>query len=84
MLVIEFICLIVFQRALQFTSSLSNCVFPLTRKNPAHFQECSHPGDSDYEEEEAEDADDDRPECPYGTHCYRWPQTSLTTPQYFI
>ncbi|XP_042618302.1 aprataxin and PNK-like factor [Cyprinus carpio] len=41
------------------------------RKNPVHFQECSHPGDSDYEEEEAEDADDDRPECPYGTHCYR-------------
>ncbi|XP_077102172.1 aprataxin and PNK-like factor isoform X2 [Siphateles boraxobius] len=46
------------------------------RKNPLHFQECSHPGDSDYEEEEEEeeeeeDADDDRPECPYGTHCYR-------------
>ncbi|XP_016139918.1 aprataxin and PNK-like factor isoform X1 [Sinocyclocheilus grahami] len=41
------------------------------RKNPVHFQECSHPGDSDCEEEEAEDADDDRPECPYGTHCYR-------------
>ncbi|XP_073699075.1 aprataxin and PNK-like factor [Garra rufa] len=41
------------------------------RKNPVHFQECSHPGDSDYEEEEAEDADDDRPECPYGIHCYR-------------
>uniref|UniRef100_A0A8C2DAN9 Zgc:165656 n=1 Tax=Cyprinus carpio TaxID=7962 RepID=A0A8C2DAN9_CYPCA len=41
------------------------------RKNPVHFQESSHPGDSDYEEEEAEDADDDRPECPYGTHCYR-------------
>uniref|UniRef100_A0A8C1A0R1 Zgc:165656 n=1 Tax=Cyprinus carpio carpio TaxID=630221 RepID=A0A8C1A0R1_CYPCA len=41
------------------------------RKNPVHFQECSHPGDSDYEEQEAEDADDDRPECPYGTHCYR-------------
>ncbi|KAL1281826.1 hypothetical protein QQF64_000629 [Cirrhinus molitorella] len=41
------------------------------RKNPVHFQECSHPGDSDYEEEETEDADDDRPECPYGTHCYR-------------
>ncbi|XP_018606350.2 aprataxin and PNK-like factor isoform X1 [Scleropages formosus] len=46
------------------------------RKNPVHFQECSHPGDSDYEEEE-EDAveddkeDDDRPECPYGTSCYR-------------
>ncbi|KAG1956127.1 aprataxin and PNK-like factor [Pimephales promelas] len=41
------------------------------RKNQLHFQECSHPGDSDYEEEEEEDADDDRPECPYGTHCYR-------------
>ncbi|XP_050994575.1 aprataxin and PNK-like factor isoform X1 [Labeo rohita] len=41
------------------------------RKNPVHFQECSHPGDSDYEEEEADEADDDRPECPYGTHCYR-------------
>ncbi|XP_051560714.1 aprataxin and PNK-like factor isoform X2 [Myxocyprinus asiaticus] len=41
------------------------------RKNPFHFQECSHPGDSDYEEEEADDGDDDRPECPYGTHCYR-------------
>ncbi|XP_067297008.1 aprataxin and PNK-like factor [Pseudorasbora parva] len=42
------------------------------RKNPLHFQECSHPGDSDFEEEEEEDADeDDRPECPYGTHCYR-------------
>ncbi|CAM4474068.1 unnamed protein product [Leuciscus chuanchicus] len=49
------------------------------RKNPLHFQECSHPGDSDYEEgeeeeeEEEEDADDDddRQECPYGTHCYR-------------
>ncbi|XP_026059340.1 aprataxin and PNK-like factor [Carassius auratus] len=41
------------------------------RKNPVHFQECSHPADSDYEEEEAEDDDDDRPECPYGTHCYR-------------
>jgi len=54
-------------------SSLRNCVFPLSRKNPLHFQECSHPGDSDYEEEEEEeeDADDDRPECPYGTHCYR-------------
>ncbi|XP_051558645.1 aprataxin and PNK-like factor isoform X3 [Myxocyprinus asiaticus] len=42
------------------------------RKNPVHFQESSHPGDSDYEEEEADDdGDDDRPECPYGTHCYR-------------
>ncbi|XP_030634805.1 aprataxin and PNK-like factor [Chanos chanos] len=42
------------------------------RKNPVHFQECSHPGDDDYEEEQAEDdEDDDRPECPYGTDCYR-------------
>ncbi|XP_061626124.1 aprataxin and PNK-like factor isoform X2 [Phyllopteryx taeniolatus] len=37
------------------------------RKNPLHFQECSHPGDSDYEEEEEEE----RPECPYGIDCYR-------------
>ncbi|KAM4595068.1 aprataxin and PNK-like factor [Fundulus diaphanus] len=44
------------------------------RKNPLHFQECSHPGDSDYkeeEEEEEEEAAADRPECPYGTDCYR-------------
>ncbi|XP_028828140.1 aprataxin and PNK-like factor isoform X2 [Denticeps clupeoides] len=43
------------------------------RKNPLHFKECSHPGDSDFEEEAAEDEeeDDDRPECPYGTDCYR-------------
>ncbi|KAI7810849.1 aprataxin and PNK-like factor [Triplophysa rosa] len=41
------------------------------RKNPVHFQECNHPGDSDYEEEKTEDGDDERPKCPYGTHCYR-------------
>ncbi|XP_049325665.1 aprataxin and PNK-like factor isoform X1 [Astyanax mexicanus] len=46
------------------------------RKNPIHFQECSHPGDNDYEDEqtngnEDDDEDDDRPECPYGTDCYR-------------
>uniref|UniRef100_A0A668A0E6 PBZ-type domain-containing protein n=1 Tax=Myripristis murdjan TaxID=586833 RepID=A0A668A0E6_9TELE len=47
------------------------------RKNPLHFQECSHPGDSDYEEEEEkeekeeEEEDAERPECPYGTDCYR-------------
>ncbi|KAG7492815.1 hypothetical protein MATL_G00019120 [Megalops atlanticus] len=44
------------------------------RKNPVHFQECSHPGDSDFVEgagEEEEEEDDDRPECPYGTSCYR-------------
>ncbi|XP_044045359.1 aprataxin and PNK-like factor isoform X3 [Siniperca chuatsi] len=40
------------------------------RKNPVHFQECSHPGDTDYEEEEEEE-EADRPECPYGTDCYR-------------
>ncbi|XP_023117753.2 aprataxin and PNK-like factor isoform X2 [Amphiprion ocellaris] len=39
------------------------------RKNPLHFQECSHPGDTDYEEEDEEE--EDRPECPYGTDCYR-------------
>ncbi|XP_063333170.1 aprataxin and PNK-like factor isoform X2 [Pelmatolapia mariae] len=37
------------------------------RKNPLHFQDCSHPGDTDYEEEEEED----KPECPYGSDCYR-------------
>eukprot|EP00063_Salmo_salar_P011938 XP_013986773.1 PREDICTED: aprataxin and PNK-like factor isoform X3 [Salmo salar] len=45
------------------------------RKNPVHFQECSHPGDSDYEDssakDEEEEEDADRPECPYGTDCYR-------------
>uniref|UniRef100_A0A3B3DAN9 PBZ-type domain-containing protein n=1 Tax=Oryzias melastigma TaxID=30732 RepID=A0A3B3DAN9_ORYME len=42
------------------------------RKNPLHFQESSHPGDSDYEEEEEEEEEEeDRPECPYGTDCYR-------------
>ncbi|TRY83038.1 hypothetical protein DNTS_004455 [Danionella cerebrum] len=42
------------------------------RKNPLHFQESSHPGDTDYYETEKNDEDeDDRPECPYGTHCYR-------------
>ncbi|XP_072513136.1 aprataxin and PNK-like factor [Salminus brasiliensis] len=45
------------------------------RKNPVHFQECSHPGDDDYGEEQSngneDDEDDDRPECPYGTDCYR-------------
>lgn len=48
-----------------FTTS----VLVFSRKNPLHFQECSHPGDTDYEDEEEEEAD--RPECPYGTDCYR-------------
>ncbi|XP_029284563.1 aprataxin and PNK-like factor isoform X2 [Cottoperca gobio] len=45
------------------------------RKNPVHFQECSHPGDTDYEDEEEEEEEDEeeeeKPECPYGTDCYR-------------
>ncbi|KAK2817597.1 hypothetical protein Q5P01_025788 [Channa striata] len=42
------------------------------RKNPIHFQECSHPGDADYEEEDEEETvEADRPECPYGSDCYR-------------
>ncbi|XP_040285977.1 aprataxin and PNK-like factor isoform X1 [Bufo bufo] len=43
------------------------------RKNPTHFQEFSHPGDSDYHDVEngSQDDNDDRPECPYGTDCYR-------------
>lgn len=42
------------------------------RKNPLHFQEASHPGDSDYEQEEEESIQEvDLPECPYGTDCYR-------------
>ncbi|XP_007436587.3 aprataxin and PNK-like factor, partial [Python bivittatus] len=42
------------------------------RKNPVHFQQFSHPGDSDYHDTEAvTQVDDDRPECPYGTACYR-------------
>ncbi|XP_063774568.1 aprataxin and PNK-like factor isoform X2 [Pseudophryne corroboree] len=41
------------------------------RKNPVHFQEFSHPGDSDYVENGSQDDSDDRPECPYGTSCYR-------------
>nr|XP_020666973.1 aprataxin and PNK-like factor isoform X1 [Pogona vitticeps] len=43
------------------------------RKNPIHFQQFSHPGDSDYYVTEAvSQADtDNRPECPYGVSCYR-------------
>ena len=43
------------------------------RKNPLHFQECCHPGDHDYQEEEEEPEEEgDRPECPYGVDCYRY------------
>uniref|UniRef100_A0A8C4N3E2 PBZ-type domain-containing protein n=1 Tax=Eptatretus burgeri TaxID=7764 RepID=A0A8C4N3E2_EPTBU len=41
------------------------------RKNPVHFAECSHPGDPDYEEEDAK-PQENQPECPYGTACYRY------------
>ncbi|CAL8355089.1 unnamed protein product [Boreogadus saida] len=42
------------------------------RKNPLHFQECCHPGDHDYQQEEEEPEEEvDRPECPYGIDCYR-------------
>ncbi|XP_069811204.1 aprataxin and PNK-like factor [Dendropsophus ebraccatus] len=43
------------------------------RKNPVHFEEFSHPGDSDFGDVEngSQDDNDDRPECPYGTDCYR-------------
>ena len=48
-------------------------MFVVSRKNPIHFQECCHPGDTDYEDEEEEEEEEeaDRPECPYGTDCYR-------------
>nr|XP_028577888.1 aprataxin and PNK-like factor isoform X1 [Podarcis muralis] len=43
------------------------------RKNPIHFQQFSHPGDSDYHDTESvtQADNDNRPECPYGTACYR-------------
>ncbi|KAJ7341608.1 hypothetical protein JRQ81_005915 [Phrynocephalus forsythii] len=43
------------------------------RKNPIHFQQFSHPGDSDYYVAEAVNQADNgnRPECPYGASCYR-------------
>ncbi|XP_002732503.1 uncharacterized protein LOC100368976 isoform X2 [Saccoglossus kowalevskii] len=45
------------------------------RKNPGHFQEFCHPGDSDYVTSQSVDddeaAEESLPECPYGTECYR-------------
>jgi len=52
------------------------------RKNPVHFKEYSHTdkdskadddddGDDDDDDEALGDGSDDRPECPYGTSCYR-------------
>uniref|UniRef100_A0A1Y1LH13 PBZ-type domain-containing protein n=1 Tax=Photinus pyralis TaxID=7054 RepID=A0A1Y1LH13_PHOPY len=37
------------------------------RKSAAHFNEFSHPGDSDYES----DPNDQRPTCSFGSDCYR-------------
>jgi len=42
------------------------------RKNPQHRQDEAHPGDDDYKDPAAVDAEDeDKPECEYGTDCYR-------------
>lgn len=62
------------EKSLRRASPLIAALFAVCcRKNPLHFQECSHPGDTDYEEEEEEEEtqEADRPECPYGTDCYR-------------
>ncbi|NWS46905.1 APLF factor, partial [Probosciger aterrimus] len=52
------------------------------RKNPIHFQQFSHPNDDDYYETEsiAQDDNDNRPECPYGTACYRCINSSFKYP----
>ncbi|XP_048852127.1 aprataxin and PNK-like factor [Brienomyrus brachyistius] len=45
---------------------------PPAMKNFFQFKESSHLGDSDYEvAEEVDHGVDKRPECPYGTSCYR-------------
>ncbi|KAM9316812.1 aprataxin and PNK-like factor [Gastrophryne carolinensis] len=63
------------QTTQQTPKSRTPCIYAerCYRKNPTHFQEYSHPGDSDYHiaESGSQDDDDDRPECPYGTDCYR-------------
>uniref|UniRef100_F6U857 PBZ-type domain-containing protein n=1 Tax=Ciona intestinalis TaxID=7719 RepID=F6U857_CIOIN len=55
------------------TSRREPCVFGRScyRKNPNHFSELSHPGDSDYESPPGSDEDEDKPECEYGLDCYR-------------
>ncbi|KAG8443894.1 hypothetical protein GDO86_009190 [Hymenochirus boettgeri] len=59
----------------QAAKKRTSCIYgeKCYRKNPAHFEEFCHPGDSDYvnTENESQDDSDDRPECPYGTDCYR-------------
>ncbi|XP_077342065.1 aprataxin and PNK-like factor isoform X2 [Lithobates pipiens] len=60
------------QAAQQASKSRMSCMYAerCYRKNPVHFQEFSHPGDSDYRGSQQDDYDD-RLECPYGTDCYR-------------
>ncbi|OXB63731.1 hypothetical protein ASZ78_003128 [Callipepla squamata] len=43
------------------------------KRNPVHFQQFSHPNDEDYYETDTvtQGNNDNRPECPYGTACYR-------------
>ena len=43
------------------------------RKNQEHFKDFCHPGDPDYNSnpEDEDDDGDDRPECEFGTSCYR-------------
>lgn len=62
------------QTAQQASNRRTPCMYAerCYRKNPVHFQEFSHPGDSDYRDSGSQEDDyDDRPECPYGTDCYR-------------
>ncbi|XP_078505713.1 aprataxin and PNK-like factor isoform X3 [Lissotriton helveticus] len=63
------------QGSTQTSSKRMPCVYgqQCYRKNPVHFQQFSHPGDSDFQDvsKESQEDIDDRPECPYGTDCYR-------------
>lgn len=63
------------QGSTQTSSKRMPCVYgqQCYRKNPVHFQQFSHPGDSDFQDasKESQEDIDERPECPYGTDCYR-------------
>lgn len=52
------------------TPSLPRCPYgkQCYRKNPVHFQEYSHDNEDN---DKNYDNDEDRPECQYGTSCYR-------------
>uniref|UniRef100_A0A8C3BY88 Aprataxin and PNKP like factor n=1 Tax=Cairina moschata TaxID=8855 RepID=A0A8C3BY88_CAIMO len=66
-----------FQDSLKLYQAATNCYdrqeAKCSVKNPIHFQQFSHPNDDDYHETDTltEGNDDNRPECPYGTACYR-------------